>query len=95
MLMILADDGARIWSAGGHSREGMAMKFGTTATPQQVATMANVAEKLCKHAGFGIGTPEHAHIAEKVLALHEIGLRNERDLIAAVILPPVATQRGS
>lgn len=70
------------------------MKFGTTANPQEVATMARVTETLCRHAGIEVGTPEHENIAGNILALHEIGVRNERDLLAAVILPQVATARG-
>src|SRR5688572_13918999 len=66
----------------------MTMKFGTIANPQQVAVMARVVSAYCKHAGIEPGSAAREDIATKILALHEIGVRNENDLLSALIVPP-------
>jgi hypothetical protein len=63
------------------------MKFGTVANPQQVAAMASVIDAYCRQAGIAPGKDQE-DIAAKVFALHAIGVRNQNDLIAALILPP-------
>jgi hypothetical protein len=68
----------------------MAMKFGAVANPQQVATMAGVVDAYCRHVGFAPGTPEREDVAAKILALHDIGVRGQNDLLRALILPPVS-----
>jgi hypothetical protein len=65
----------------------MAMKFGSTANPQQVAAMGHVVDAYCRHLGIGHGTPEEEHIASLVLALHEVGIRGESELLRALIVP--------
>jgi hypothetical protein len=74
------------------------VKFGTTANPQQLEAMSRVVYAYCKHIGVGLGTPEEEHIASLVLALHEVGVRGENDLLRALIapdnrLPSIATER--
>lgn len=64
------------------------MKFGSVANPQQVATMANVINAYCRRTGIEPGTREEEEIATKIVALHEIGVRGQNDLLAALILPP-------
>ena len=64
------------------------MKFGTIANPQQVAVMARVVSAYCKHAGIEPGSAAQEDIAAKILALREIGVRNENDLLSALIVPP-------
>jgi hypothetical protein len=62
--------------------------FGTTAGPQQVAAMAHVVDAYCRHAGIAPGSAEQEHIATKILALYEIGLRGESEMLAALMAPP-------
>ena len=64
------------------------MKFGFTAGPQQMAAMTRVLDAYCKHAHIEPGTPEEDNIAEKIIALYQIGLKTEHDLANALILPP-------
>lgn len=66
----------------------MALKFGSVANPQQVATMANVINAYCRQTGIEPGTQEEEEIATKIVALHDIGVRGQNDLLAALILPP-------
>ena len=73
----------------GHSREGMAMKFGTVAGPHEVAMMAHVVAAHCRHAGITPGTVEHENIAAAIFGLYEMGFRGESELLAALIAPPV------
>lgn len=63
------------------------MKFGTIANPQQVNAMTRVLAAYCKHAEIGPGIPEEEHVAALVLALHEVGVRGENDLLNALIVP--------
>ena len=63
------------------------MKFGSTANPQQVEAMGHVVAAYCKHVGVDPGTPEEEHIASLVLALHEVGVRGENELLRAMIVP--------
>jgi hypothetical protein len=65
----------------------MAMKYGTTANPQQVEAMQNVFAAYCKHIRIDPGTPEEEHIASLILALHEAGVRGQNDLLRALIVP--------
>jgi len=64
------------------------MYFGTIVNPQQLATLKTVVTAYCRHAGIVPGTPEAEEVASKVVALHEIGVRGQNDLLAALILPP-------
>jgi hypothetical protein len=66
---------------------GMTMKFGTSANPEQVEAMAHVVAAHCKHIGVEPGTPEEEHIATLVVALHEVGVRGESELLRALIAP--------
>jgi hypothetical protein len=66
----------------------MAMKFGAIAGPQQVAVMAHVVDAYCRHAGIAPGSVEQDNIAAKIVALYEIGLRGENELLTALIAPP-------
>jgi hypothetical protein len=73
------------------------VKFGPTANPQQLDAMSRVVFAHCKHIGVDLGTPEEEHIASLVLALHELGVKGENDLLRALIapdnrLPVVATE---
>lgn len=63
------------------------MKFGSTANPQQLAAMGHVVDAYCRHLGIDHGTPEEEHIASLVLALHEVGVRGENELLRALIVP--------
>ncbi len=63
------------------------MRFGSTANPQQVAAMGHVVTAYCKHVGVESGTPEEEHIASLVLALYEVGIRGESELLRALIVP--------
>ena len=63
------------------------MKFGTTANPQQVEAMGHVVAAYCKHLGIDPGTPEGEHVASLVLALHDVGVRGENELLNALIVP--------
>jgi hypothetical protein len=65
----------------------MAMKFGTTANPQQVGAMGRVVSAYCRHIGIKTTSPEGERIAEVVLALHEAGIRGENALLGALIVP--------
>ncbi len=65
------------------------MQFGTIANPQQLSTLQGVVTAYCRHVGIPTGTPEEAAVASKVVALHEIGVRGQNDLLAALILPPM------
>jgi hypothetical protein len=67
----------------------MAMQFGTIANPQQLSTLRGVVAAYCRHTGIEAGTPEAEAVASKVVALHEIGVRGQNDLLAALILPPM------
>ena len=69
----------------GHRED--AMKFGATAIPQQIDAMSRVVFAHCRHIGIAPGTPEEEHIASLVLALHEVGVRGENDLLRALIAP--------
>ena len=64
------------------------MKFGTIANSRQVAMMARVVNAYCKHAAIEPGSGAQEDIAAKILALFEIGVRNEVDLLSALIAPP-------
>lgn len=68
------------------------MRFGFTAGPQQVAAMTRVLDTYCRHARIQPGTPEQDNIAEKIVALYEIGLRSEHELANALIMPPSRCQ---
>jgi hypothetical protein len=63
------------------------MKIGTTANPQQVDAIARVVSAYCRHIGIPSGSPEEEHVASLVLALHEVGLRGENELLGALIVP--------
>jgi hypothetical protein len=63
------------------------MKVGTVANPQQIAAMANVIDRYCKHVGIARESPEEQQVAALVLALHEAGVRSENDLLRALIVP--------
>jgi hypothetical protein len=65
------------------------MKFGPSAKPQQVAAMGHVVAQYCRHIGIDRETPEAEHIASVVLALYEVGVRGENDLLKALIVPNV------
>ncbi len=69
------------------------MKFGTTANAEQVEAMGHVLARYCQHLGIGEGTPEHEHVASLILALHEIGIRGENDLLRALIVPNGVSDR--
>lgn len=64
------------------------MQFGTIVNPQQLSTLKSVVTAYCRHTGIVAGTPEEEEVASKVVALHEIGVRGQNDLLAALILPP-------
>ena len=75
------------------------MKVGTTANPQQVDAMSRVVFAYCRHINIDPGTPEAEHVAAVVLALHEIGVRGENELLRALIvpasrLPLIATEKA-
>jgi hypothetical protein len=71
------------------------MKFGTTANPQQVDAMSRVVFAYCRHIGVDPGTPEAEHVAGVVLALHEVGIRGENELLKALIVPKEKLPRGA
>jgi len=64
-----------------------AVKFGTIANPQQLEAMTHVVAAYCKHVGIDPGTPEEEHVASLTLALHEVGVRGENELLNALIVP--------
>jgi hypothetical protein len=63
------------------------MKFRTVAGPEQVATMGRVLDAYCEHAGI-TSQIERENVAARVLALYEMGVAEEDELLAALILPP-------
>ncbi len=72
-----------------------AMRFGATANNQQVDAMAHVVDRYCRHMGIERGTPEAEHVASLVLALHEIGVRGESDLLKSLNVPRARLPRGA
>ena len=52
---------------GGVTLGGMAVKFGTTANPQQLEAMGHVITAYCKHVGIASGTPEDVRRDERVV----------------------------
>ena len=71
------------------------MKFGTIANSQQVIAMGHVVARYCEHIGVDPGTPEGEHVATVVLALQEIGIRGENELLKALIVPKARMPRGA
>ena len=71
------------------------MKFGLTANSQQVDAMSHVVARYCHHIGIDPGTPEAEHVAGVVLALHELGIRGENELLKALIVPKEKLPRGA
>jgi hypothetical protein len=65
----------------------MAMRFCTMANPEQLKAMCNAVAAYCKHAGIKPGTREEEKVASLVLALHDVGVRGEDELLRA-LLPP-------
>ena len=65
----------------------VALKHGSSANPQQVSAMARVVTAYCKAMGIDPSSPEGEHVADIVLALHDIGLRGEGALLGALIGP--------
>ena len=63
------------------------MKFGTIASPEQVAAMARVLDAYCKQAGI-TSQVERENLAAQIMALFEIGVCEEDELLAALIPPP-------
>jgi hypothetical protein len=81
--------------SGGEGNREVAMRYGTTANAQQVEAMGHVVSRYCKHIGIEPGTPEAERIASIVLALHEVGVRSEADLLKALIVPKSRLPRGA
>jgi hypothetical protein len=72
----------------------MAMvKFGATANPGQIAAMARVLDAYCNHAGI-TSDAEREAIGAQIVALFELGLKREDELMAALILPAVKSTPG-
>ena len=71
-----------------------AMRFGTIANSLQVEAMGHVVDRYCRHIGIDPGIPEAEHIASLVLALHEIGVRGENELLKALIVPRAGPTSG-
>jgi hypothetical protein len=72
---------------GGVTLGGMAVKFGTTANPQQLEAMGHVITAYCKHVGIAPGTPEEKRVAALALELHTVGIRGKAELLGALIVP--------
>ena len=70
------------------------MRFGTTGDSHQVEAMGHVVAVYCKHAGIVPGTVEAEQVASLVLALHEVGVRGENELLKALIVPKSRLPRG-
>ena len=68
------------------------MKFGTVAGPEQVAAMGRVLEAYCEHTGI-TSHIERQNVAARILALYELGVADEDELLAALMLPPQAKGR--
>ena len=64
------------------------MTFGLTADPQQLATMERVVTAYCKQARIARETVECENIAATVLALFNLGITDENELLAALISTP-------
>lgn len=64
------------------------MKYGTIISPQQMSALKNVVDAYCRHAGIASGSPEEEAVASRIVELHEVGLRGQHDLLAALLLPP-------
>ncbi len=71
------------------------MRFGPVAGPDQVEAMAHVLATYCKHVAIDPETPEGERIASVILALHEIGVRSEAELLKALIVPKSRLPRGA
>ena len=73
------------------------MRFCTMANPQQLKAMGNAVAAYCKQAGIKSGTREEEKVASLVLALHDVGVRGEDELLRALIVPngnpPKASRR--
>jgi hypothetical protein len=69
------------------------MKFGTVAGPRQLAVMERVLIAYCKQAGIE-SQVERENVAAQIVALFEIGISEEDELLEALILP-FAAKRGS
>jgi hypothetical protein len=71
------------------------MKFGPTVNSQQVDAISHVVARYCQHIVADTGTPEAEHVAGVVLALHEVGIRGENELLKALIVPKQKLPRGA
>ena len=69
------------------------MRFGAVARPEEVAVMARVLDSYCNQAGI-TSQVERENVAAQILALYEMGVSEEDELLAALILPPQGDDRG-
>jgi hypothetical protein len=69
------------------------VKFGATANPDQIKVMVRVLEAYCNHAGI-TSEAEREAIGAQIVALFELGLKREDELMAALILPAVKSTPG-
>lgn len=71
------------------------MKYGITANSRQVGAMAHAVDHYCKRLGIKRGSREAERVASIVLALHEVGVRDESELMKALIVPKSRLPRGA
>lgn len=64
------------------------MKYGTVINPQQMSALKAVVDAYCRHVGIATGSADEEAVASRVVELHEVGLRGQHDLLAALLLPP-------
>jgi hypothetical protein len=57
--------------------------------------MGRVLAVYCKQAGIDPETQDGERIASVILALHEIGVRDENELLKALIIPKHRLPRGA
>ena len=68
------------------------MKFGTVAGPDQVATMARALDAYWKQGGI-MSQTERENIAAKSVALYDLGIAGEDEILAALTMPAAADHR--
>ena len=71
------------------------MRYGATANSLEVKAMGHVVDVYCQRMGIKYGTLEAERVASLVLALHEVGVRTETELLKSLIVPKSRLPRGA
>ena len=70
------------------------MRFGPTARPGEVKAMGHALAAYCGQMGIDPETPEAERVACLILALHDVGIRDENEFLKALIVPKQRLPRG-